>query len=113
MLCRLIVWAKGLTLNSLVVSAWDAIMCVGLCTSLIVLFRQKFNHQSKVLKIMANDSFAVYLIHPFLLVPLQVLLLNVQMHPFIKFMAVSIAGTIICYALSHLIKKIPGVSKVL
>lgn len=113
MLCRLIVWAKGLTLNSLVVSAWDAIMCVGLCTSLIVLFRQKFNHQSKVLKTMANDSFAVYLIHPFLLVPLQVLLLNVQMHPFIKFIAVSIAGTIICYALSHLIKKIPGVSKVL
>jgi surface polysaccharide O-acyltransferase-like enzyme len=106
-------WAKGFTLNSLVVSAWDAILCVGLCTSMIVLFRQKFNFQNKVLKTMANDSFAVYLIHPFLLVWLHVLILNVPMHPIVKFIAVTIAGTIICYALSHLIKKIPGVSKVL
>lgn len=106
-------WAKGLTLNSFIVSAWDAILCVGLCISLIVLFREKFNFQSKILKRAANDSFAVYLLHPFVLILIQGLMINVALHPFIKCIVVIVISTILCYIICHIVKKLPYVSKVL
>lgn len=106
-------WAKGFNLNSFVVSAWDSILCVGLSISLIVLFRQRFNFQNKILRNAANDSFAVYLIHPFVLVVFQGILLNIGIHPMLKFIIVTVVSTVVCYLLSRLIRKLPLVSKII
>jgi surface polysaccharide O-acyltransferase-like enzyme len=106
-------WAKGLTLNSLIVSAWDALLCVGLCISLTILFREKFNYQGKVLKRAADDSYGVYLLHPFIVIPFQYLLLNLPIHAFLKFIMATIIGIILSYLICRLIKKIPRVSRVL
>lgn len=105
-------WAEGFSLASLAVSAWDAFICVGLCISLPVLFREKFDSRGKVLKAMADDSFAVYLIHPFVLMVLQAMLLNVDFYPFGKFILVAIAGVALSFGISHLVRKIPYVDRV-
>jgi Predicted acyltransferases len=109
-------WATGFSLQSLIVSAWETALCVGLCISLPVLFRQKLNFTNNLLKSAAKSSFTVYLIHPFIVMPLQMLLINIPIHPFLEFIIVSIAGIILCYALCQLffmikstIHKIKGV----
>ena len=79
------VWAEGLSLNSLIVSAWDSFLCVGLCISLPVLFRQKANGTNRILKMAAKYSFGVYLIHPFIVIPTQTAIINVPLHPMLKF----------------------------
>lgn len=106
-------WAKGLTLNSFIVSAWDALLCVGLCISLPILFREKFNFQGKVLKKAADDSYGVYLLHPFIVIPFQCLLLDLPIHAFIKFIMATITGIILSYLICRVIKKIPRVTRVL
>lgn len=105
-------WATGFTLASLVVSTWDALLCVGISITLIVLFRERLDSRGKILKAMADDSFAVYLIHPFILMVIQGLLLSVDLHPLIKFAIVGIVGVPLCFGLSHLIRKIPYVARV-
>ncbi len=105
-------WGKGLNLNSFIVSAWDALLCVSLSISLIVLFREKFNFQGKILKMAVNDSFAVYLLHPFILILIQGIFINVALHPLIKFIIVTIISIVLSYAVSHVVKKIPFVSRV-
>ena len=96
------VWAEGLSLNSLVVSAWDSFLCVGLCISLPVLFRQKANGTNRILKMGAKYSFGVYLIHPFIVIPTQIAIINVPLHPMLKFILASIVCIILCYTLCHL-----------
>lgn len=106
-------WAEGFNLASLAISAWEAFICVGLCVSLPVLFREKFDFRGKVLKAMADDSFAVYLIHPFVLMVLQAMLLNVDFHPFGKFVLVAIAGVALSFGISRLVRKIPYMDRVI
>ena len=96
------VWAEGLSLNSLIVSAWDSFLCVGLCISLPVLFRQKANGTNRILKVGAKYSFGVYLIHPFIVIPTQTAIINVPLHPMLKFILASIVSIILSYTLYHL-----------
>lgn len=105
-------WASGFTLASLVISTWDAVLCVGITIALIVLFRERFDSRGKILKAMADDSFVVYLIHPFILMIIQGVLLSIDVHPFVKFILAGIIGVPLCFGISHMIRKIPYVAKV-
>ncbi len=95
------IWAEGLTIDSLIVSAWESFLCVGLCISLPILFRQKFNGTNKILKKAAKYSFGVYLIHPFVIIPIEVAMINLPLHPMLKSILASIVGIILCYLLCH------------
>jgi glucans biosynthesis protein C len=105
-------WAAGFTPASLAISAWDAFLCVGLCVCLPVLFREKFDFRGRVLKAAADDAFVVYLIHPFILVPLQGILLGTGVPALAKFALVSIFGIGLSFGIAHLIRKIPYVARV-
>jgi Acyltransferase family. len=105
-------WAEGFTTASLAISAWDAFLCVGLCVSLPILFREKFDFSNRILKAAADDSFVVYLTHPFVLVPLQGILLGTDVPALGKFVAVSIIGIALSFCIAHLIRKIPYVARV-
>lgn len=96
------IWAEGLSLNSLIVSAWETFLCVGLCVSLPILVRQKLNNTNRILKKAAKYSFGVYLIHPLVIIPIESAVINVPLHPMLKFILTSIVGIIICYSLCHL-----------
>lgn len=98
----LAIWAAGFTLNSFIVSVWETFLCVGLCISLPILFRQKFNATGKVLKMASKNSFGVYLIHPFVLIPMEAAILNLPIYPFVKFILVSIIAIIVCYSICYL-----------
>lgn len=96
-----VIWAKGLSLNSLIVSAWDTFLCVGLCISLPVLFRQRANYTNKILKMAAHNSFGVYLIHPLIIIPIEAAIINLPLHPMLKFLLTSIVGIVLCYLLCY------------
>lgn len=96
------IWAEGISLNSIIVSAWETLLCTGLCISLPLFFRQKFNFTNNILNIAAKSSFGVFLIHPFILIPMQILILNMPIHPFLKFIVVSMAGIVISYLICYL-----------
>lgn len=104
----------GLNWGSFVWSAWEAVICVGLCVGLLVLFREGLNGQpGKLLSVMAGASYGAYIIHVFLIVGLQLGLHTVALPPSVKFGLVTPAGVALSFGIAHLMRQIPGAKRIL
>jgi glucans biosynthesis protein C len=102
------IFSGGLTLASLIGSIWEAFMCVSMCIALLALFKNRFSSQGQIAKLMADNSFTVYLIHIPIIVFLQYLLIGVTIDPLIKFAIVGAIGVPLVFAISHLvIRRLP------
>ena len=62
--------AGGVNWISLAYSVWEGFMCLAMVITVLVWFRQRFNHQGRLARAMSEASFAVYVLHPIIIVPL-------------------------------------------
>ncbi|MFG6101999.1 hypothetical protein D0962_28950 [Leptolyngbyaceae cyanobacterium CCMR0082] len=95
----------GLDWRSVVWSAWEATICVGLCIGLLVLFREKINSQNKFLQMLADNAYAVYLIHLLLIIYLQVAMVALPIGPLAKFGLVTLIGIPLCFFVSATLRR--------
>ena len=58
----------GLTWQSAGYSVWESFVAVAMSVGLVAVFREKFNHQSRMIKTLSDNSFAVYMFHPVIIV---------------------------------------------
>lgn len=65
-------------------SLWEALVCVGVSLYLLGLFRGRFNRRGPVAGWMSDNAFAVYLIHPPILIALALLLRGLTVQPLAK-----------------------------
>ncbi|MHA2079197.1 MAG: acyltransferase family protein [Candidatus Thorarchaeota archaeon] len=93
----------GLNQEALVFALADNIICMGMIFVLIKLFYAKFNTGGNVQKILADNSYLVYLIHPFIVVPISLGLAPVFLSPLIKLAIVVPVSIILCYVIGHLL----------
>ncbi len=89
-------------------SFWESFFCVGVCLGLIVWFRDKFNRQGSFGKFLSDNAFGVYVFHTPLLVFISMLMKDVAMYPFFKYLIVAITTIPVCFLASYIIRKIPG-----
>ena len=92
---------------------WESFIIVGVCIGLLVLFRQRLNHQGKLAKNLAANVYTVYLIHPLVLVGFAYAFHTVALYPLLKFVISVLIVLPLCFLLSDLIRKIPLANKVL
>lgn len=78
-----------------------------------MLFREYFSQQARLMKLLADNAYAAYLFHVPVVIALQYALRLWAVGPVVKFIAVGAAGTVLVFGLSHLLRKIPGVDRVL
>jgi fucose 4-O-acetylase-like acetyltransferase len=93
----------GFHLNAFIFALVDNIACMGIIFVLIKIFYAKFNKQGKFLKNLGDSSFYMYLIHPFIAIPLSLGIAFIPFSPIAKFFLVSVATVILCYLVSHYI----------
>jgi fucose 4-O-acetylase-like acetyltransferase len=106
--------AGGLTWQSATLSLWESFFCVGICLGLLVLFRDKFNHQSAFTKWLSDNSFAVYLFHTPLLIAVTLGLRDFAAPKPVKFLCATILGVTVTYlASSFVFRRIPVLKRVL
>ncbi|MGD9381691.1 MAG: acyltransferase family protein [Candidatus Thorarchaeota archaeon] len=98
------VFFGGLNLEALVFALVDNIICMGMIFVLIKLFYAKFNTGGNVQKILADNAYLVYLIHPFIVLPISLGLAPVFLSPLIKLAIVVPVSVILCYMASYLIR---------
>lgn len=91
----------------------EAFICVGLIIGLSVFFRDRFSTSNKWMERLDQNVFGVYIIHVFVLVGLQMALLNFDLSALTKFAIVTILGLIISFFDSFLLRLIPGVKRVI
>ena len=93
----------GPNLNALIFALVDNIACMGMIFIIIKIFYAKFNKQGKILKNLGDSSYYIYLIHPFIVIPLSLSIMFVPMSPLIKLIIVTTVSVILCYLASHFI----------
>ncbi|HEU5100925.1 MAG TPA: acyltransferase family protein [Roseiflexaceae bacterium] len=103
----------GLNLMALVSSAIEALIAVGLCVGLLTLFRDRFDCQSVLARELAAGSYAVYVIHVFPVVALQLALAASPLPPLAKFGVVALVAVPLCFGLAYALRRLPGVRRII
>jgi glucan biosynthesis protein C len=86
---------------------------VGVCMGLLVLFRQRWNHQGRVARSLAPTVYLVYLIHPVVLVSFAYAFHVVTLYPLLKWAIVIVVTLPLCFLLSGVVRKIPQIKRAL
>jgi glucan biosynthesis protein C len=105
--------AGGCQWLAFIYALWESLMVVGVCIGLLVLFRQRWNHQERLAKILAANVYSVYLIHPLVLVGFAYAFHTVALYPLLKFVVSVIIVLPLCFLLSELVRKIPLANRIL
>ena len=103
----------GLNWLSLAYSLWEGFMCVSLVIVVLAWFRKRFDHQGRLAKVMSDNCFAVYILHPIVIVPLALALSGISLNLGLKFALVAPLAVALCYLVASLIRKVPFVRSVL
>ena len=101
------------TWQSAVYTLWDSIFAVGMVLGLIPLFRRFFNGQGRFGRFLSQHSYAVYVIHIPIVVFLAVALKGIELAALLKFGMAAVIVVPTCFAVAYIIRKIPGVSRIL
>lgn len=92
---------------------WEAVMVVGMSIGLLVLFRQRWNHQERLARNLSPTVYTVYLIHPVVLIGFAYAFHVVTLYPLLKWAIAVLITLPLCFLISLLIRKIPLVNRVL
>jgi glucan biosynthesis protein C len=98
----------GFTGLSLAYSMWEALVM-----ACLTWFRNRFNHQGMLARQMSGAAYAVYVLHPLLIVPLALSLSGFQLALELKFLLVAPLAVALCFLAGILIRKIPLIDRVL
>lgn len=91
----------------------ENVFAVSTIVALLVLFRERFSGQPAWARWAARNSFAVYVIHPLVLVGVAMLFAPLVAPAGVKFLILLCLSVPLCWGFAHLLRKIPGVSRVL
>ena len=103
----------GFHWQSLAYALWEAILCVSLCTGLLVLFRQRFSRQGSLGRFLSANAYTVYIIHPLVIVALAYSLHAITLFPLLKYAIAVVIAVPCCFALSALVRVIPFAKRIL
>lgn len=92
---------------------WEAFVVVGAGIGLLVLFRQRWNHQGRLARSLAPNVYTVYLIHAPVLIGFAYALHVVALYPLLKFGIAVLITIPLCFLISGVIRKIPLVNRAL
>ena len=93
---------------------WESLVCAGVCLGLTVVYREKFNTHGRVAKVLTDNAFAVYVLHPPVLIALSHAMQPFGAPPLVKFVVLTILAFSATLALSALVvRRIPGLKTIL
>lgn len=103
----------GWTWQAASLAIWEQIVGFSLIIGLTGIFREKFQKQAKIEKLLSGAAYAVFIIHPFVLVTISVLLKNWEVYPVLKFIMLAPLALFLCFGIGILLKKIPVINRVI
>lgn len=92
---------------------FEAFVCMGMILGLLALFRRFLDRPGPWLSWLEGNVYGTYLIHVFIVVPLQIAILDLTVPALAKFAIVSAMGIALSFALTALLRRIPAVRAVI
>jgi glucans biosynthesis protein C len=92
---------------------WVGLFSVSVSMTLILWLRDRKQPQGQIMAFAGSNSYAVYLIHPLILVPVTILFAGWALFPLLKFVIVLPLVLVLCFLTADGLRRIPGVKVVL
>jgi peptidoglycan/LPS O-acetylase OafA/YrhL len=102
----------GLSWTAISYAFWEPFIAWGLIAALLLVFRRYMNRPSGIWTWLNRRSYAVYIIHPVVLVGISLLLRGWAAPALVKF---AVTGTLACatsYILADPLVRVPGVRRI-
>ena len=107
-------FSGGLTWQSFAYAFWESFVAIGFSLGLIAFFRKFLNVQNGFTRLLAQNSFGIYMFHAPILITISLLLRSWHGVPLLKFAVVAPLAFTATLALPFLIlRRIPGLRAVL
>jgi glucan biosynthesis protein C len=104
----------GLTWQSAAYSLWESFVAVAMSIGLIVVFRDALDRQTTLVNTMTENSYAVYMFHPPIIVGVTLLLAAVVLYPVATWLMLCVICVPLCFLLTHFVfRRIPGLKDIL
>ncbi|HOI75475.1 MAG TPA: acyltransferase family protein [Syntrophales bacterium] len=103
----------GINLRALAYAMWEPLICVGFSFFLLMVFKKYLNAPGRLVSVLSADSYPFYVIHPPFVAGFTVLSEQVALPPLARLMLVLVLGIPTCFLAAHLLRKIPGLKRIL
>ncbi|HEX2980330.1 MAG TPA: acyltransferase [Anaerolineaceae bacterium] len=103
----------GLNPRCVAMSLWLGFACIAFSMTVTLWMRSIVRPGNPFARFCAPNNYAVYLIHPLVLVPITLGLSSLSWIGLGKFALASVFTVMICYAFANLLRKVPGMKQVL
>lgn len=100
------------TWHSLAYSVWEQVTGIAIMVSLMGIFKTKWNWQSKFAGKLSESAFAVYALHPPVLVGISIFFINWDVMLLIKFLALTPLALVGSFVIALLVKRVPVLRKI-
>jgi hypothetical protein len=101
------------TWQALVQTTAESVLATGAVLALLVGFRRFAGGSSRLTRRLSDNAFAVYVLHPLVLVGLGVALSGWEADAFVKFLGVGALAVPACWALAAAVRSLPGAGRIL
>jgi surface polysaccharide O-acyltransferase-like enzyme len=93
---------------------WESMVCVGMTLAIVILFREAFNRQGKLAKVLSDNAFAVYVIHPPVIIALAIMIHGFSAPALVKAALLTLLAAVATFLLSWLVvRQLPLLKRVL
>ena len=107
-------WKGGLSWEATIRAVWESLLCVGFSVGLLTLTRERLPGQTPLMKVLSDNSFAVYIFHVPVVTLLQYWLAGSSLGPVESFLLVTALGIAITFPLAHyVLRRLPLLSRAL
>ena len=103
----------GWNVQAAVYALWEPFLAWGVIMGLLHLFTRRFETPGAIWRSLSRRAYAIYIIHPPVLVGLALAWRSVAAPPALKFLVTGTAACLACYWLAGLLLKAPGAKRVL
>lgn len=99
--------------QAMAAALWESFLCVGMCISVVYIFRRGFNARGKIADFLVPNAYAAYIIHAPVITFLAIWTQGLTLYPLLKWALFAPVAVALCFGLSALIRKIPYADRVL
>jgi hypothetical protein len=103
----------GMKWQSLGYALWEQFLCVSLIIGLTGIFKKRLNSQGNFAKNLSESAYGVFIFHAPIIVALAAVFSTWEILPILKFVILAPLALFACFLVAFLMKKIPGVKKIL
>ncbi|OBR62473.1 hypothetical protein A7K91_02345 [Paenibacillus oryzae] len=103
----------GVNAEAFLYAIWEPFVCIGIILTLLSLFRRRFYSTSPLKQWLSRHAYAVYLIHPAVVVGWTMAFQGLPLPSAVKWAVVSILSIVCCFMVASILKMLPFAKRVL